>query len=137
MQVKLFLCNTVSILTSSQLFPVMVQVTGLISINAKVFAEMEERTQAIEKCVTEQPTKQCQYGLYLSVSMTFSCLSPTLVVQAMSARRGSAPASFVQHYADLSIHQQSYNEGNIEGSYRWVHHEGWVSKAACGTFTAV
>lgn len=68
--------------------------------------------------------------------MTFSCLSPALCVQTVSARWGGASTSFAQHHADLRIHQQSYDEGNVEGGHRRVNHEGRIGKAACGAFPA-
>lgn len=74
--------------------------------------------------------------LYLPVSMTFSSLGPALCVQAVSARRSGTSSPSAQHHADLRVHQQSYDEGDVEGGHGWVHHEGWVGKAACGAFSA-
>lgn len=59
-------------------------------------------------------TKRSNLWLYLPVSVAVSCLGAALCVQAVSVRRGGASASFAQHHADLRIHQQSYDEGNIE-----------------------
>lgn len=74
--------------------------------------------------------------LYLPVSMTVSRLGPSLRVEALSARRGGASASPAQHHADLRIHQQGHDEGNVEGGHGGVDHEGRVGEAACGAFAA-
>lgn len=74
--------------------------------------------------------------LYLSVSMTISRLGPSLRVEALLARWGGASASPAQHHADLRIHQQGHDEGNVEGGHGGVHHEGRVGEAARGAFAA-
>lgn len=82
------------------------------------------------------PRSTSRYRLYLPVAMTPSCVRPALCVQTMSVQRGRASSPLAQNHADLRIHQQRYNEGNVEGGHRGVHHEGWVGKAARGAFPA-
>ena len=66
--------------------------------------------------------------------MTLSFFGPALRLQAVSTRRGRASASFAQHHADLRIHQQRDDEGNVERGHGGVHHEGRVGKTAGGAF---
>lgn len=67
--------------------------------------------------------------------MCFSSISRSLCVQPVSVWRGCASASATQHQADLSIHQQRYDERNVEGGHGWIHHKGWISKATCAAIT--
>lgn len=68
--------------------------------------------------------------------MTISRLGPSLRVEALSAWRGRASASPAQHHADLRIHQQGHDEGNVEGGHGGVDHEGRIGEAARGAFAA-
>lgn len=69
---------------------------------------------------------------YLPVSVALSRLSTSCWAQSVSAWWSRASTAPAQHHADLRIHQQSHDEGDVEGSHRGVNHEGWVSKTAGG-----
>jgi len=70
------------------------------------------------------------------VPVTDSRVGGGLRVQAAAVRRGGASASLAQHHADLRIHQQRDDEGDVEGGHGRVHHEGRVGEAARGAFPA-
>lgn len=111
------------------------KICELLNCKVKCLLERKERRWAISRKWIKNSWRP-NLWIYLPVSMTFSCLSASLWVQTVSVRWSSASASFAQHHADLRIHQQSYDEGNVEGGHRWVHHEGRIGKATCGAFTA-
>lgn len=76
-----------------------------------------------------------KWEMHLPLPVTSSSFSPTLCEQTVSAWRRGASAPFAQNQADLRIHQQRYDERNVERGHRRVHHKGRVCKAARGAFS--